>query len=207
VGHNLPSGFAFARQMWLEVRVTGEGGRPLFTSGVLAKASDDLCDAGTLDEADNPARPFVVGCKASDRQLVSYQQKLVDRVEVERDRDGSPKLDARGETRAAAAPGAKEAWLQHLTAGAVPRVRPSDGAVLAPIPPEETRRHGYKVPVGDARRVTVTVRLLFRSLAPYMLRALATGQGAAEVPLGPLCENLQVVEMGAASIAVEAAGK
>jgi hypothetical protein len=207
VGHDLPSGFAFARQMWLEVRVTGETGKLLFTSGVLEKPSDDLCDAGTLDEPDNPARPFVVGCKAPDRQLVSFQQKLLDRIDVDRDKDGSPKLDARGETKAAPAPGAKEAWLQHLTAGAVPRVRPIDGAVLAPIPAEETRRLGYRAPVGEARRVTVSVRLLFRSLAPYMIRAIGAGQSAGETPLAPLVENLQVVEMAAKSVAVDTGAK
>jgi len=204
VGHNLPSGFAFARQLWLEVRVTGEGNRPLFSSGALAKPSDDLCDAGTLDDPGNPARPFVVGCKASDRMLVNLQQKLVDRVDVDRDRDGRPKLDARGETRPVAAAGAKEAWLQHLTAGVIPRVRPSDGAALSVIAPDETRKFGYRVPVGDARRVTVTVRMLFRSLAPYMLRALGSGQAKEEVPLAPLCDNLQVVEMAAKTITVEA---
>jgi Cytochrome c554 and c-prime len=202
VGHNLPSGFAFARQMWLEVRVTGEGGRLLFASGVLARPSDDLCDAATLDEADNPARPFLVGCKVSDRQLVSFQQKLVDRIDVVRESDGSPRLDAQGETRAVAAAGAKETWLQHLTAGAVPRVRPSDGTVLAPIVPDETRRLVYRVPVGDTRRVGVSVRLLFRSLAPYMIRALGAGQAAGEVPLAPLVENLQVVEMAAKTMVV-----
>jgi hypothetical protein len=199
VGHSLPSGFAFARQMWLEVKIEGDG-KPLLASGVLANASDDLCDAATFDEADNPARRFMVGCRASDRLLVNFQQKLVDRVEVDRDRAGAPKLDARGSTRAVAAPGAKEAWLQHLTAGAIPRVRSVDGAVLSPLAPDETRRFTYKVPVGGARRVTASVRLLFRSLAPYMLRALASGQAPDEAPLAPMIENLLVTEMAARTI-------
>lgn len=204
VGHNLPSGFAFARQLWLEVRVTGDGGKLVFSSGVLAKPSDDLCDASTIDDPGNPAKPFVVGCKASDKMLVNFQQKLVDRIDVDRDRDGRPKLDARGETRPVAAAGAKEAWIQHLTAGVIPRVRPSDGAALSVIAPDETRKFGYRVPVGDARKVTVTVRMLFRSLAPYMLRALGSGQAKDEVQLALLVENLQVVEMAAKTITVEA---
>jgi hypothetical protein len=204
VGHNLPSGFAFVRQLWLEVRVTGEGGKLLFSSGVLAKSSDDLCDASTLDDPGNPAKPFVVGCKTSDRMLVNLQQKLIDHVEVDRDRDGRPKLDARGETRPVAAAGAKEAWIQHLTAGVVPRVRPSDGATLSVIAPEETRKFGYKIPVGDAKKLTVSVRMLFRSLAPYMLRAIGAGQAKEEVQLAPLVDNLQVVEMAAKTITVEA---
>lgn len=204
VGHNLPSGFAFARQMWLEIKVTGEGGKVLFSSGILARNSDDLCDAGTLDDPGNPAKPFVVGCKAADKQLVSFQQKLVDRIDVERGRDGQPKLDARGDTKPIAAKGAKEAWIQHLTAGAVPRVRPRDGAVLSPLAPEETRSFGYAAPVGDAKRVTLSVRLLFRSLAPYMLRAIGAGQKPEEKQLAPLVENLQVVEMAAKTITVDA---
>jgi hypothetical protein len=202
VGHDLPSGFAFARQMWLEVQVAGDG-RALFASGVLAKPSDDLCDASTLDDPENPARRFLVGCKTSDKLLVNFQQKLLDRVQVDRDPSGAPRLDARGETRAVAAPGAKEAWLQHLTAGAVPRVRPVDGAVLSPIAPEETRRFVYKIPLGGAHHVTASVRLLFRSLAPYMLRALGAGQAPDEVQLAPLCENLQVTEMAARTIVAD----
>jgi hypothetical protein len=202
VGHDLPSGFAFARQMWLEVQVAGDG-RALLASGVLAKSSDDLCDAGTLDDPDSTARRFVVGCTASDKLLVNFQQKLLDRVTVDRDPSGAPRLDARGETRAVAAPGAKEAWLQHLTAGAVPRVRPVDGAVLSPMAPDETRRFVYRVPLGGARHVTASVRLLFRSLAPYMLRALGAGQAPEEVQLAPLCENLQVTEMAARTIVAD----
>jgi hypothetical protein len=208
VGHNLPSGFAFARQMWLEIRATGDGGKLVFESGVIAHTSDDLCDAGTLDEPQSPARPFLRGCKASDPQLVNFQQKLFDRVDVERDAAGPPKLDARGEQKPVAASGAKESWLQHLSSGALPRVRPVDGAVLAPITPGEARRFVYRVPTAGQARLTVTVRLLFRSLAPYMIRALGAGQPADERPaLGPLVENLQVVEMAARAVALDVAGK
>lgn len=203
VGHNLPSGFAFARQMWLEVKVIGAGNQTLLQSGVLARASDDLCDAGTLDEPGNPAKAFIVGCRASDPDLVSFQQKLVDRIDVERDRAGAPKRDARGEQRAVAARGAKETWIQHLSSGAVARVRPRDGAVLAPIVPGETRKLGYAVEARGHAKVTVSVRLLFRSLPPYMLRALGSGQPANEAPLAPLVENLQVVEMATKSIVVD----
>src|SRR5262249_49855437 len=65
-GHNLPTGFAFARQMWLEVKATDAAGRVLFTSGALAGPSDDLCDAATLDEEGSLVRPFVHGCTTSD---------------------------------------------------------------------------------------------------------------------------------------------
>ncbi|MEP7122869.1 MAG: multiheme c-type cytochrome [Byssovorax sp.] len=203
VGHNLPSGFAFARQMWLEVRVVGEGNRSVFTSGVLARASDDLCDAGTLDDPGNPVKAFVVGCKASDPQLVSFQQKLVDHIDVERDAAGAPKANAAGDLKAIAAKGASEAWIQHLAAGAIPRVRPSDGVVLAPITPNETRTHRYLIDVRNQPRVNVTVRLLFRSIPPSMLRALGSGQAAGEIQLAPLVENLQIVEMATRTLTVD----
>jgi hypothetical protein len=203
VGHNLPSGFAFARQMWLEVRVLGDGNKPIFASGVLAKTSDDLCDAGTLDDPGNPVKPFVVGCRASDPQLVSYQQKLVDHIDVDRDSAGTPKVSASGELKAIAAKGASETWLQHLAAGAIPRTRPSDGAVLAPIPPNETRTHRYAIDVRNQARATVTVRLLFRSIPPSMLRALGSGQAPGEIQLAPLVENLQIVEMATRTLNVD----
>lgn len=205
VGHNLPSGFAFARQMWIEVRVLGDGGKAIFSSGVVARTSDDLCDAGTFDDPGNPAKPFMVGCAKADPQLVSFQQKLVDRIDVERDKQGNAKVNDRGEFKQIAASGAKESWLQHLSSGAVARARPSDGAVLAPITPGQTRKFVYNVDVASQGRVTVNVRLLFRSLPPYMVRALGAGQPAGEKPaLAPLVENLQVVEMAARSLAIDA---
>jgi hypothetical protein len=203
VGHNLPSGFAFARQMWLEVRVVGDSNRLIFASGVLARSSDDLCDAGTVDDPGNPVKPFVVGCRASDPQLVSFQQKLVDRIDVERDSAGVPKVKANGDLVPIAAKGASETWLQHLTAGAISRVRPSDGAVLAPITPNETRTHRYAIDVRNQARATVTVRLLFRSIPPSMLRALGSGQAAGEIPLAPLVDNLQIVEMATRTLTVD----
>jgi hypothetical protein len=90
--------------------------------------------------------------------------------------------------------------------------RPRDGepggvflaGVAAPRAPGETRRLGYRVRVGSAAHVTVAVWLLFGSLAPHMVHALGSGQAAGEAPLAPLVDNLQVVEMAAKTITVEA---
>src|SRR5262249_42896450 len=57
-GHNVPTGFAFARQMWLEVTASDASG-PFFTSGVLPSNVSDLCDTATLDEPNSPMRPHV----------------------------------------------------------------------------------------------------------------------------------------------------
>jgi hypothetical protein len=200
-GHNLPTGFAFARQMWLEVTVHDKAGQVVTSSGLLAKPSDDLCDGSTVDEAGNPARPFVRGCpEGGDPNLVSFQQKLIDRYVLDRDARGEPRRNEAGELLIAPAPGAREVWLQTLTAGVVPRVR-ADGKKFPPIAPFDTRTVDYALPLkGKRGPMTLTVRLLMRNLPPYFVRAIASGQPADEEPkLAPLVENLRVIEMRAAS--------
>ena len=49
-GHNLPTGFAFARQMWIELVVQETGRGTIFQSGLLAHPGDDLCDDGTFGD-------------------------------------------------------------------------------------------------------------------------------------------------------------
>ncbi len=196
-GHNLPTGFAFARQLWLEVKVADAGGTPLFTSGVLAAPTDDLCDAGTIDDPRNPMIPHLSGCSGSDPQLVSFQQKLVDRIDVARDAGGQRVVNERGELKPIQAEGAKEVAIQHLAGGPVARVRPLDKQALTTLGPNDTRTFEYRatLPAGVAG-ATVSVRLLFRNLPPYMLRALAAQQPAEEEPkLAPLIKNLQIVEL------------
>ena len=206
-GHNLPTGFAFARQMWLEVRVLDAGGAAVFSSGVLAAPTDDLCDAATLDDAGNPVLPHVRGCAGSDPQLVSFQQKLVDRIDIARDAGGRPKRNVKGELQVIQAEGAEETWLQRIRGGPVARVRPSDKQTLTTIAPNDSRTFQYRVPAPPAG-ATVAVRLLFRNLPPSMLRALAANQPANEQPkLGPLIGNLQIVEMASVKRAVGARGR
>jgi hypothetical protein len=135
-GHNLPSGFAFARQMWIEAIVTDASGTEIFASGKIARDSDDLCDATELSR-------FQRGCAAIDRQLVSFQQRL---------------LDASG----------AETVLQDPRGKVVPRQRAIDGVPVTTIPAGQSRTFRYQV-TGGAR---VRVRLLFRAYAPYFLRAL-----------------------------------
>lgn len=200
-GHNLPTGFAFARQMWLEVQVTDPAGGVLFTSGAISNTIADLCDASTLDDPNNPARPFVQGCSASDPQLVNIQAKLVDRTELGRDKNGAPVL--------VQANGGNETWLQRLDGGVVARVRPFDQQKMTSIPPGATRSFAYRVRLA-ARPAAVTIwaRLFFRNLPPYFLRALAANQPPDERPqLAPFIPNLQVVEMAARSETVPLAGR
>ncbi len=195
-GHQLPTGFAFARQMWIEVVVTDGDGNLLLASGVLASNTDDLCDTATLNDA---LAGFVTGCPGgADPQLVNFQQKLLDIIDIKRDDDGTPVLNDDGDFIVIQAVNGEETFLQHLTGGAIARLRPSDGQVLTRIDPGGTRTFAYTVPLNGDRpdEIVVTVRLLFRNLPAYFLRVLAENQPAGEFPqLEPLIGNLQIVEM------------
>ena len=73
---------------------------------------------------------------------------------------------------------------------------PFDGQFLTRIPPNETRRFEYRVPVGSTQFATISVRMRFRNLPPYFLRALADHQPPDEIPqLGPMIVNLQTIDM------------
>jgi hypothetical protein len=164
-GHNLPGGFAFIRQMWLEVTLLDAQNRVVAGSGQLLQPTDDLCDGAILDDQENPMREHLVGCRATDRQLVSFQQMLVDNIELLRDPAGTVQLDARGEPKLRRAPGSKEAIVQFLTGGPVPRVRPATGKPTPPLLIGEQRSFSYSFDVqpGTAR---LRVRLLFRAMPP-----------------------------------------
>lgn len=207
VGHNLPTGFAFARQMWFEIQVRDQRNSLLFDSGVLAGDADDLCDAATMDDVGNPVMEFFIGCRESDSQLVNFQLKLVDDIDILRDENGQPLVNDQGEFILIQAAGAEETWLQALTGGAVVRVRPADGQALGPIAPGQTRSFQYQVELPgslNSGQLSISARLLFRNLPPYFVRALAAGQPSDEVPqLGSLVQNLQVAEMASSEIVVD----
>jgi hypothetical protein len=193
-GHNLPTGFAFARQMWIEL-VVKEGSSTIFTSGVLARSSDDLCDDGTFGEATNPLRPFVHGCTTVDPNLVNIQLKLVDKIAALADGAGNPVKDADGEHILIQSREGKETYLQHLTSGGVARTRPVDKANLAPIPVLGQKSFVYKIPVNRGSG-TFTARLLFRNLPPYWVRGMTVENPGAGVPsLTPMVENIMTIEM------------
>jgi Cytochrome c554 and c-prime len=196
-GHNLPGGFAFVRQMWLEVTLLNARGQVITASGRLVQPSDDLCDSSIIDDPNNSMREFLVGCTASDRQLVSFQQMLMDKVELLRDDSGVVALDLRNEPKLRPAPGSKEAIVQFLTGGPVPRVRPSTGKPTPPLVTGELRSfpYAFDLPSGSGAE-RVRVRLLFRADPPYFLRALSKSQTSADGQnLSGLVANLEITEM------------
>ncbi|MEN9577808.1 MAG: hypothetical protein RJA70_817 [Pseudomonadota bacterium] len=205
-GHTLPSGFAFARQMWIEFTVEDAAtGAQVFSSGVLQKNTDDLCDAGTFDDLQSPIRTQMQGCTASDPQLVNFQKKLVDKAEVERDAQGFPLRNPRGELIPKAAKDATEQSIQRVAGNPITRRRPSDGQLLGSIPPDEGRRFSYNVTIPErSAKLRLKARLLFRNLPPYFVRDIAKNQPATEVPqLMPMLKNLDIVEMAVANGALE----
>ncbi len=196
-GHNFPGGFAFVRQMWLEVTLLDAQSRVVASSGQLIQPSDDLCDSSILDDRENPMREHLVGCTATDRQLVSFQQMLVDKIELLRDKAGTVQLDPRGQAKLRAAPGSKEAIVQFLTGGPVPRVRPSTGKPTPPLAVGEQRSfpYSFELPSGSGAQ-RVVVRLLFRALPPYFMRALSASQTPGDgQKLSGLVGNLEINEM------------
>ena len=194
-GHSLPTGFAFARQMWVELVVKDADGNVAFSSGSIAKESQDLCDADVLG---SPLATRVEGCATPDPQLVDFQLKLVDGITATTTASGDAVRDTAGELVARATDTAQEVVLQHATGGAVPRLRSVDGVQMGAIPPGVTRSFGYTftIPPAARRPLRVTARLLFRNLPPYFLRALLAGDPTASA----IVERLKVIEMGTATV-------
>ncbi|MFT7519479.1 MAG: hypothetical protein ACI9MC_001621 [Kiritimatiellia bacterium] len=208
-GHSFPSGFAFARQVWIEVIVKDQRGNIVFSSGLLNNDStSDLCDS---DSFNGVFRSLMQDCDTIDRQLVNLQGRLIDKVE------SAGKKDYMGNNVLRAEPGAVEIVLQSIDAGAVARIRPFDGKPLTPLQPPTPKlksipeaerpdraRYPYLVPrsaLRQASSVTVQARLRFRNLPPYFVRALADGALPEDGPdLLPLVNNLQVVDVSSAQV-------
>jgi hypothetical protein len=175
-GHNLPTGFAFTRQMYMEIVVRDNDGNRLAQSGELQDGANDLCDATTLKDV---LGPFVSGCanNVPDDQLVNFQTQLVDFVA----------LDANGVLVKDAVKG-HEHWLQFQSGGAVARIRPIDQQNLGPLLPFEQRDFVYNfvLPAQDTA-VKLSAKLNFRNLPPYFVRKLsqseASGVGGGLKPL------------------------
>lgn len=198
-GHNLPTGFAFARQMWLEVRALDAQGAVVASSGVLTSPSADLCESEVLGDTANPLATSVSGCSGVDASLVHFQQKLVSGVEPLRDAQGNVTKDHLGQPIVRATAASREVLLQLLPGGVVARRRPVDTSALAALRPFETRSFAYSLPTNGAAARRVVVRLLFRALPPYFVRGLATAQPQDVPDLASLAENLDVIEMASAT--------
>lgn len=205
-GHNLPTGFAFVRQMWLEVRVLGgNNDNVIASSGLLANAASDLCDADILGDTANPLSALVTGCAAGpDTSLVSFQQKLVNAVELARDSLGNVVKDQLGQPLIKETAGSREVLLQLLPGGVVARKRPVDGTTLGLLRPFEKRTFAYTLATNGATARRVAVRLLFRNTPPYFVKGLAAEEPQDVPQLDTLVNNLEVIEMASVTANVPA---
>ena len=192
-GHNLPGGFAFVRQMWLEVSLLDAAGRLIDGSGHVARGADDLCDASVVDDLQNPMRASLKGCNKSDPLLVNFQQMLVDNAQIKRGPNGAPLLDTRGEALLERAPGGLETAIQTLNAGPTPRIRPFDKKPTTTLLAGDAHAFPYVFTLNPGSVLkTLRVRLMFRASPPYFLRALGVGS---------LAENLELTEMARVEVA------
>lgn len=206
-GHRLPGGFAFARQLWLEVNVKDGAGQLLQSSGRVQSPEHDLCDAGMFTGISKSVLEFTLGCQQPDLNLVNFQAILLDKIQPELAEDGTPVLDELGDAVLAPAEAAEETFLQHFTGGAVARRRGSDNKPMPPLDPGEERQVGYQLELGPraADAAELEVRLLFRAFPPYFLRALGKAQPPNEPPVAPLTKNLRIDEISTATVTIRPA--
>lgn len=203
-GHRLPGGFAFVRQMWLEVAVRSASGEVLASSGTVQSPEHDLCDPGMFTGLSRSVLPFTLGCDKPDPQLANFQAVLLDHTEAAKNADGSLDIDELGQPRLAPKEGAQETILQHFTGGPVARVRGVNDKPNPPLDPGEVRTLGYAFDLGERAKDVreVQVRLLFRAFAPYFLRALGKNQPPNEVPVAPMVKNLRVDTIASATVRI-----
>jgi len=183
-GHDLPTGFAYWSETWLEVTAADADGRMLFASG-------DLDDEGWLRDEFNPR--VLDGTAPYDEYLVSLRARLVavgpNRArwqqadgtllvpldDVARNRNGTPIIGTDGDAAleivrnlypGAPAPVAGLA----LQEGYV--LRFADTVLRAGIPARASRQARYVVPVAAtvSGPIRVSARLLMRALWPWMLQ-------------------------------------
>jgi len=162
-GHAFPSGATAERQLWLEVILTDSGGKVLFESGTPDENGD------LRDEIESHSlRP------GTDPQLAYHGQYLI--LDTVLNTLDDP--DALAQRRSELTRNCYE-----IPSGGVPEA----SVVTFPwqanwqcnfmIGADETAEHSYTLPKVSARGHQLSVRLLFRSFAPYFLQSLEDEAG------------------------------
>lgn len=170
-GHNLPTGFAAERQVWLEVMLRDATGKQLYASGDLDKFGDlrdrhsEEVKKGTVpldrDLLNLQAQFIVRGFRGTDTENISTTNRLLDPV-----------------------PFLTPAPTPSLVLGFPPPAR----VFKRGIPPLATRPATYKIAVPDNVQgpLTLSVRLRFRHLPPHLLR---------DLKIGHLRPKLRIIDM------------
>jgi hypothetical protein len=209
-GHNLPTGFAFARQMWLEVSAQTADGTPVCltnvnvngtiivaqcASGVVATPQSELKTCNPLEIANIGGKPSknnellilnpasVAPLTDCDPWLANFQKVL---------------------TRAFGKLFIEEAYQSPQADIVKTRVRVSDGQAMDALNTtrlvngevHDTATFDYVFDVSGlgGREVTITAVLHFRHLPPYFLRALEEYYPAG-ITADDLLANLTIVDM------------
>jgi hypothetical protein len=218
VGHSLPTGFAFARQMWLEVSARTATGKQVCLADVTVKGKTikAQCASGQVDSSQaelttcDPLALADLGLKSSkndervqldpasvapldrcDPWLANFQKILT---------DGDP--DGDGVFR--------EVPYQSLRADIVKtRVRVSDQQAMDALNPTlivngqprnaASFEYIFDLSGLQGQDVIVTATLHFRHLPPYFIRAL-DGKYPDGLTAADLLQNLTVVDMATASL-------
>ncbi|MDQ3985661.1 MAG: cytochrome c family protein [Actinomycetota bacterium] len=196
-GHSFPTGFAFARQFWLDVSARTSSGRPVCllgvgdiaspcSSGRVGSAAEDLKACDVQPAAADGSEVILLGASPAedcDPWLVNFQKILTDG-----DANGDGVFD--------------EVAYQSIRGGVVKdrlRVAPEPGADrqgLGAIPQRGSRSFAYQFDVTDVGNESVSVRVVLRHrhLPPYFVRALdpfLPGEESAE----ELLANMTIVDM------------
>jgi len=214
VGHSLPTGFAFARQMWLEVSaVTAEGEPVCLTdvdingniitaqcaSGIIASPQDDLLTCNPMSLQQFGVKPsknnelVVLNSSATapifdcDPWLANFQKILTTPI-------GNVFFEVPYQTPAAD--------IVKI------RVRPSDGQAMdalnsttlvnGQVRDSATFDYVFEGTELAGREITVNAVLHFRHLPPYFLRAL-DGYYPDGITSNILLENMTVIDMARSS--------
>jgi len=206
--HNMPTGFAFARQMWLEVAAQTTSGQAICLAadphGLAApcasgqvQATEDLptCETASLRRFDPTLRnanvtvtlAFAQPINQCDPWLTNFQKILT---------DGDPKnRDVFQEVP-------YQTFLPDIVKL---RVRVADQQTLdalnlthADAPDSLTFQYEFDVDALQGEQALVQVKLNFRHLPPYFLKAL-DGFYPDELTSADLLKNLQITEMDSTS--------
>lgn len=198
-GHSFPTGFAFARQFWLEVSAETSSGQPVCllalqnipspcASGKISSESDDLrtCDLQPIGAANTQVELIASFPQEDcDPWLVNFQKILTDA-----DVDGDGVFT--------------EVPFQSKTGGVVKdRVRtvsdPKSGdvQVMDEIPHGRSARFAYQFDVSGVQNESISVRIVLRHrhLAPYFVRALNQFFEDDEPNADELLQNMTVVDI------------
>ena len=221
-GHNLPTGFAFARQMWLEVFAETSSGRQVClaeanvngniieancASGQLDSPQDELLTCDPLELADLRLKPSkndervrlnplsVAPLDDCDPYLANFQKILTDG-----DVDGDEIFE--------------EVPYQSLLPDIVKtRVRVSDQQAMDALnntilvgedkEPRDSVSYVYDFDLNGLSKETVTVTAImhFRHLPPYFIKAL-DGRYPDGVTASELLENMEVVDIQQDAVSV-----